>query len=272
MIKSKTILTLLSVLILSFTISYGFAAWTEPTASPPEGNISAPINISSTGQTKSGTLTINADFTANRLIDTSSGNYYVDPANTGVSALLAGKVSIGTVENDATLHITGGVCITADATCTDPGSGNLMVGEGLGKINVGTIDPIFDINGTKYATYMIDFAGGTQIETAGILKIKNKIERDGKKLFTGVIDLEESEEGSNIWLFWQASNKKIDDLIILLTSNSDGKVWYEKDSSRIIVFGEKIGEVSYRLSAPRIDNEKWQNLAEDQRLKGIPIN
>ena len=44
-------------LILSFGISYVYA-WTAPTMTPPNGNVSAPINTSSTAQTKSGGLTV----------------------------------------------------------------------------------------------------------------------------------------------------------------------------------------------------------------------
>ena len=80
------------------------------------------------------------------------------------------------------------------------------------------------------------------------------------------------KEGSDLWLFWQASNRKMEDTAVLLTPSSDGKVWYEKKGNSIIIYGEKEGEVSYRLSAPRIDYEKWNNLAEDQNLKGINVS
>lgn len=44
-------------IILSFGIGY-VLAWTAPTAIPPAGNVSAPINTSTTAQTKAGALTV----------------------------------------------------------------------------------------------------------------------------------------------------------------------------------------------------------------------
>lgn len=44
-------------LVLSFGLSYVYA-WTAPTATPPSSNVAAPINVSSTAQTKTGDLTI----------------------------------------------------------------------------------------------------------------------------------------------------------------------------------------------------------------------
>ncbi|HFC10807.1 MAG TPA: hypothetical protein ENJ75_01245 [Candidatus Kaiserbacteria bacterium] len=48
---------LASVFFLSVGLQ-GFAAFTEPTQAPPYANASAPINIGSTAQTKTGTLTV----------------------------------------------------------------------------------------------------------------------------------------------------------------------------------------------------------------------
>jgi hypothetical protein len=145
-------------------------------------------------------------------------------------------------------------------------NGDLTVGGGTGKINVGTIDPIFDINGKKYATYMADFAGGTRVETSGIIQLKTNDSQPN-----AVIDFDELKEGSDLWLFWQVSNKNINDLTALLTPGFEGKVWYEKNGNKIIIYGDRAGEVSYRLSAPRVDYQKWGNLTEDQNLTGIKI-
>lgn len=45
-------------IVLSFGLSYVYA-WTAPTATPPNGNISAPINTSAVSQTKAGDIAIN---------------------------------------------------------------------------------------------------------------------------------------------------------------------------------------------------------------------
>ena len=53
----------------------------------------------------------------------------------------------------------------------------VTIGGGADKLNVGTIDPVFDINGKKYATYVIEFAGGTRVEIAGNVNLKKESER-----------------------------------------------------------------------------------------------
>ena len=65
--------------------------------------------------------------------------------------------------------------------------------------------------------------------------------------------------------------KSLEDIAVLLTSSFEGKVWYEKQGNKLVISGDKSGEVSYRLSAPRVDYQNWDNLAEDQSLNGIKV-
>ncbi|MGB2580458.1 MAG: hypothetical protein WBC83_02080, partial [Minisyncoccia bacterium] len=53
------IFTAFKVLLLSFVLTAGLSyvyAWTAPTYSPPSGNVSAPINVGSVTQTKTGDI------------------------------------------------------------------------------------------------------------------------------------------------------------------------------------------------------------------------
>ena len=161
-------------------------------------------------------------------------------------------------------HVSG-IALYVDGTTYT--TGDMTVGRGTGKINAGTIDPIFDINGKKYATYMADFAGGTRVEASGTIQLTT----DNLQPET-VIDFDGLEKDSDLWLFWQASNKNINDVALLLTPGFEGKVWYEKNGNSIIIYGDRAGEVSFRLSAPRVDYQKWRNLANDQSLEGINIS
>jgi len=227
--------------------------------------------------------------------------FLIDPSNYGI------KVGIGTTSPAGKLHVDSGP-LTANAPLTftqtwnnagmafmgmrlniidtassvnsllfDVQKGGLsqfavrkdkvIIGDGAGKLDVGTIDPIFDIDGKKYATYMADFAGGTRTEASGTIQLTtNNLQP------TTVIDFDGLEEGSDLWLFWQTSSKNINDTALLLTPGFEGKVWYEKNGNKIIIYGERAGEVSYRLSAPRVDHQKWGNLAEDQNLTGIKVS
>ena len=118
------------------------------------------------------------------------------------------------------------------------------------KLTVGTIDPVYEIDGKKYATYVSDYAGGVAIETSGKINIKKGIYE---------IDFNNLQKGSDLWLFWQASNKNIKDISIILTPGFDGKAWYTKKENSLIINADKDGEVSYRLTAPRKDYEDWPN-------------
>ncbi len=102
-------------LVLSFGISYAFA-WTAPTATPPSGNIAAPLNTGVSAQTKVGALTVNGSLSAPTLCLGGvcrsiwpSGNVI----DTLSSTLLAGN-------NAGSQSITGVASLTANGTISVP--------------------------------------------------------------------------------------------------------------------------------------------------------
>ncbi len=59
-ISPKLVSIIFSVLVVCFAVGfYIYAAWTEPTESPPGGNVSAPVNVGSDDQIKQGSLSLN---------------------------------------------------------------------------------------------------------------------------------------------------------------------------------------------------------------------
>jgi hypothetical protein len=142
------------------------------------------------------------------------------------------------------------------------GSGtDFVVGSGSGKIDVGTVDPVYTIGGNHYATY---FSGmtGVKEETAGIINIK--CQKSNVKNCENTLDFKNAEVGSDLWLFAKTTNlkKNFNTLSILLTPGFEGKVWYKKDADnmRVTIYGDQSGEVSYRLTAPRFDTANWKNV------------
>ena len=141
-------------------------------------------------------------------------------------------------------------------------SGNIdMVGNDLlnvDKLTVNTIDPEYIINGKKYANYVTDYAGGVRVETSGIVKLSS---HQPSAISNYLIDFEDLETGSDLWLFWQTIHQDLDQVIVLLTPAFNGRVWYKKlGDSKLIIYANRVGEVSYRLNAPREDYQKWPNL------------
>ena len=155
-------------------------------------------------------------------------------------------------------------------------NGNITVGnDGTGKINVGEIDPVFDIDGEKYSTYVPDIAGGLTTQTFGKANLSFNQE-SGK--YEYIICFDALEKGSDLWLFGKTTDfgKEMENLTVLLTPEKEtANLYYQLDpkENQLIIFGEKPVTFSYFLSAPRIDHKKHlDNLAEDQDLGGIKVS
>ncbi len=184
-----------------------------------------------------------------------NGNWYVQSGGLKIntdSAFTAAELA-----NNIKLYVNGNATISG----TFSTGGDLNVNEGNGKINVGTIDPPYTINGEKYATYVASMVGVKEEITGNITTTENNyIEGLG---FRTLIDLDQQPTGSDIWLFSHTTNiqKHIDDLSILLTPKGQAKVWYEvdKENKILAIYSSTPTNISYRLTAPRYDSDNWKN-------------
>lgn len=84
--QSAKVLTI--ALVLSVGVQYASAAWTGPTATPPNENTPAPINVSATSQIKSGGLWVGS-------LGADGGGYF------------GGNVGIGVVSPSQKLSVAG---------------------------------------------------------------------------------------------------------------------------------------------------------------------
>jgi len=107
-VSYKIVSLTFGVLVLCFAVGFYVLGWTSPTAAPPGNNAAAPLNISSTGQTKAGGLILNTGGAANGLI-IDKGNVGIGTTNPGTNKL---EVANGPIK------ATGGLIIE---TCTDGG-------------------------------------------------------------------------------------------------------------------------------------------------------
>lgn len=95
-------------------------AWTEPSMSPPGGDVGAPINTSDVQQAKGGPLTVNSSYS------------FLNGLGVVGNALISGNVGIGTIGPAQKLHIVGGkgqaddFCLNSDTTkcLTNSGGGS----------------------------------------------------------------------------------------------------------------------------------------------------
>lgn len=176
-----------------------------------------------------------------------------------------GNIGIGNTGPTYKLDI-----VSAGATTARFGtasSDKVVVGGGSGKIDAGTVDPVYTIGGTRYATYLPGMTGQNE-ETAG--HVECSVSND-QCAYT--IDFKDLKEGSALWLFAKATDltKHFGDLTVLLTPAFDGKVWYEDDlrNLRLVIHAVPSStsninaptslKVSYRLTAPRFDAADWTN-------------
>ena len=166
----------------------------------------------------------------------------------------------------------GQVYITVDDNLylrdTD-GSTKIHFDTNQGKLTIDLIDPLYNINGEKFATYMAAMTGVKE-ETTGNINLECQ-----KDSCFRVIDFDEQEKGSDLWLFYQVTDFGNDweNLVALLTPEGKNNIWYEINSSehQLLIYGEKEGRVSYRLTAPRFDHQKWSNVSTEEGLEGMQV-
>ncbi len=108
--KTKSFALIIAVLALSLGAVYLALGFTEPSVAPPAGNVPAPLNVGSSGQSKSGGLILNTGGAAYGLI--------VDKGNVG----------IGTPSPTVKLEVAGQVKITGGA----PGTGKVLTSDASG--------------------------------------------------------------------------------------------------------------------------------------------
>ena len=97
--KTQTIALYFSVIIMAiasiFWVNGLILAWTAPTAVPPAGNVAAPLNVGSTGQSKAGGLILNTGGAATGLI-VNSGNVGIGTAAPGAKLEVSGNIIANT--------------------------------------------------------------------------------------------------------------------------------------------------------------------------------
>lgn len=218
------------------------------------------------------TLTTNAttDTVTIASIDTNSGGTItgVTAGNGltggGTSGSVTLNVGAGTGISVAadTVAINTGAALTWTAAQTFSAAGTDIIAD---KIDAGTIDPVYTIGGKRYATYMAAMTGVKE-ETTGVVNLTNSSNRSNKSNWSYEIDFNKIADGSDLWLFSRTTDfgNNWNNLTVLLTPSFGGQVWYEKNPAegKLVIYGSRSGEVSYRLTAARFDWRNWTNYSD----------
>jgi hypothetical protein len=212
---------------------------------------------------------------AKRWYDIDNTSYYLESAASGTSLTIAGDISMASGKSITGSGLTfGSAGVTVIGGASVNTSGNLSVNSGTGtvttdKLTANTLDPPYWIDGKKYATYAPSMVGLKE-EVAGVVKLTSS---GTPGLYKYVIDFDTAAEGSEFWLFSRAVDldAQMQNLAVLVSSDSDTKVFYKKDLARrqLIIFGTAPAEVSYRLTAPRFDHRLYPNAADNTDPHGL---
>jgi len=142
----------------------------------------------------------------------------------------------------------------------DPSSADnrVVIGDGAtGKLDVGTIDPLYTVDGKTYATYVASMIG----QKEELSRTINTKEYDPiQKAFYIDINFSKSID-EELFVFQKISDFGIDwqNLNVIVSGDSPLPIWYKKNISEntIRIFSKEQAEVSYRLTANRFDASKW---------------
>ena len=234
---------------------------------------------------------------ARKFADYENNDYYLDPAG-DPSLRVAGKVGIGTTDPDASsmltinqpnnnsssIYMLGAAAQIISANnqdiildpCGNRGgaacAGNMVqIGDGATKLNVGTLDPPYTINGERYATYVPAMVGQNE-EVTGTVTTSDYVSGVG---YRSVISFTDQPKASDLWLFSKVTDlpNHIEQMVVLLTPSGNARAWYgiDKDSLSLTIYASRRTTVSYRLTAPRFDAEKWKN-TRDSGGQGFVLN
>jgi len=100
-----------AIFVILFAIGFYAFGWVEPVVAPPSGNVSAPINVSDTNQTKMGPLGIGASGHAVQWLKNISGKLYISNSSGTPTIVFTqdNKVGVGTTNPTEKLEVLGNI-------------------------------------------------------------------------------------------------------------------------------------------------------------------
>ena len=190
--------------------------------------------------------------------------YGTTPASTDIKAFTTVEYVNG--QSGAYLPLAGGT-MTGDInmnTHNISGVATLSVT----KINATTIDPLYSLNGSNYATFVSSIAGGVKEECLGKINISKKAGNE----YESVINFSTITEGSNLWVWRQVVDFNSENVEVTVTPYGKfAQTYYIIEGNKLIFRADKPVEISYRLTGNRFDWRDWPIKPLDQSEKGLKV-
>jgi len=254
----------------SFGQLHGGGHYTFPDNLTVNGNISGGVNITATGDTGGNRLCIGTEcISAWNDVTASIDQLWEENVDTIHPYGLNKRVGIGTnnVPVEYILDVNGigrFVEIEMNATEETPvinmNQGNIL---DVAKITVGTIDPLYRIDGINYSTFASAIVGGVKEELISRALINRK---NSSGEYEYVIDFKKEKKGSELWVWYQTVDFNKDNIEVLITPyGSFAQSYYLIEDEKLILRSDKPVEVSYRLMGKRFDWKSWPLKADDQK-------
>lgn len=239
-----------------------------PTGSPSgTGNLIVETALGVASSTPWGILSVEQGTETYSFVVANSGSTTPSLVVSGVNG--NGVVGLGTTTPglSSQLGVKGKLFVGNDqpasaGLATSTFQGDLKI---TGKLDVPTIDPVYTIDGVKYATYGHSTIG---IKEEVALKVRPRAFNSARGLYEYEITFDDLEKGSDLWLFYQVTDfgKNWEDLVVTLTPGFQGDAFYEESpaTGTLTIYAEEAKSVSVRLIANRFDSTQWPNLRPDQ--------
>jgi len=175
--------------------------------------------------------------------------------------MMNGNVGIGIADPGTNkLYVNGATYINGNLAL---GANNISLTGNISnvtKLTVQTIDPLYAIDGEKYATYAASVAGGVKEEYVG-KGVLGACEKECRY----EIDFTDVERGSDLWVWYNAVDFAKDNIEALVTPyGAPADMYYTVHDSILSFYGNRPVEFSYRLIGRRHDWKNWPTYAKDQ--------
>jgi hypothetical protein len=132
----------------------------------------------------------------------------------------------------------------------------------VNKLTVGTIDPLYRIDGTNYSSFAAAIVGGVKEEYLGRVKIS---QAKGKE-YEYRLDFAKLSAPDELWVWRQTVDFSPENVEVSLTPyGAFANIYYIIEEEAIIFRADKPITVSYRLSGKRVDWQNWPTEAIDQQ-------